>query len=84
MNGSSCQDSLLDVRPLVPEADRSVEQHRLSRVVGEVPQSLELDDLAWRRVRQRRLDDRVRDQLARLAVEIVERIVGRRRPEPRR
>src|SRR5215218_2654074 len=69
--------ALLDVRPFVLEPDRAVEQHRLARIMGEITKALELHDLTRRGVGQCGLDDRVGDELARIAVEVVQRIVGR-------
>jgi hypothetical protein len=45
--------ALLDVRPLVAQADGAVEEQGLARVVGEVAEPLELDDLAGRGVGER-------------------------------
>ena len=53
--GSDSTLALADGRPLVPQADRAMEVHRLVRVSGEVAEPLELDGLAGPRAAERRL-----------------------------
>ena len=56
--------ALLDVGPLVAQADGAVEPHRIARVEREVAEALELDDLAGRRVAQGGFDLAVDEYLA--------------------
>jgi len=68
---------LLDVGPLIAEADGAMEQHRLVRVGGEVAEALELDHVTGTHVGEYRLDLGSGEHLTGVRIEVVECVAGR-------